>query len=232
MQLIDFFPINYMKYDLSTMRIENQLIRFGSVPLTHGTLLSVLQGYRSPNDKIAQLSADGVLLSVKRGLYVVAPALTSSLVSMPLVANHLYGPSYVSLEYALYFYGLIPERVVEVTSVTTRQTKRYDLPFGRFSYKHSPPKLYSVGITRIILSDQTGFLIASPEKALCDTLIFTKKLAVNSVHELRECLFDDLRIDEELLRGFDIRVIEACMNAGGKVKILKMFAQIVRSCQE
>ena len=65
-----------------------------------------------------------------------------------------------------------------------------------------------------------------------DTLIFTKKLAVNSVHELRECLFDDLRIDEELLGGFDIRVIEACMNAGLKVKILKMFAQIVRSCQE
>ncbi len=61
MQLIEFFPINYMKYDLSTMRIENQLIRFGSVPLTHGTLLSVLQGYHSPNDKIAQLIADGVL---------------------------------------------------------------------------------------------------------------------------------------------------------------------------
>jgi hypothetical protein len=221
-----------MKSDLPTMRIETQLTRFGSVPLTHGTLLSVLQKYRSPNDKIAQLIADGLIVSVKRGLYVVAPSLTSSAVSMPLVANHLYGPSYVSLEYGLYYHGLIPERVVEVTSVTTRQTKLYDLPFGRFSYKHSPLKLYPVGIKRVILSDQIGFLIASPEKALCDTLIFKKKLVINSVHELREYLFDDVRIDEELLRGFDVQVIDACRDACCKVKILNTLAQIVRNYQE
>jgi len=137
----------------------------------------------------------------------------------------------VSLEYALYSYGLVPERLVEVTSVTTRQSKCYDLPFWMFSYQHSSPKLYPVGIKRVIHSDQTGCLMASPEKALCDTLIFTKKLVVNTVYELGELLFDDLRIDEELLRGFDVRVIDACVNTGCKVKLLKVLAQTVRNCQ-
>lgn len=64
MQLIGKKSTNCMKYDSLAMRVEDQLKRFGSVPLTHGTLLSALQGYRSPNDKIAQLMADGWIVPI------------------------------------------------------------------------------------------------------------------------------------------------------------------------
>ena len=71
---------------------------------------------------------------------------------------------------ALYHYGIIPERVVEVTSMTTRRGKVYDLSIGRFSYAHSPLDFYPFGIDRVENIDKTGFLMASPEKVLCDKL--------------------------------------------------------------
>lgn len=100
------------------MNLASRLQSFGAVPFSHGALLPLLKDYRRPNDKIAEWLASGHLLSLKRGLYVLGPALSSAPVSLPLVANLLYGPSYVSSDFALSHYGLIPEGVREVTSVT------------------------------------------------------------------------------------------------------------------
>lgn len=130
------------------MRLERKLRTFGDVPLTHGNLLSMLDEYRSPNDKIVRMINDGWLQLIRKGLYAVSPEITGIPLSLPLVANLLYGPSYVSMDYALSYYGIIPERVVEVTSMTTKRGKVYDLPVGRFSYTHSQPQLYSIGISR------------------------------------------------------------------------------------
>ncbi len=76
---------------------------------------------------------EGLLLPVKKGLYAVSPEITGIPLSLPLVANLLYGPSYVSMDFALYHYGIIPERVIEVTSMTTKRGKHYNLQVGRFS---------------------------------------------------------------------------------------------------
>ena len=97
------------------------------------TLLSILGEYRSPNDKIVCMIDEGLLLPVKKGLYAVSPEITGIPLSLPLVANLLYGPSYVSMDFALYHYGIIPERVIEVTSMTTKRGKHYNLQVGRFS---------------------------------------------------------------------------------------------------
>lgn len=211
------------------MQLEKRLKEFGSVPVGHGTLLSILGDYRSPNDKIARMIGDGLLLPIRKGLYCVAPDLTGIPISLPLVANLLYGPSCVSMEFALSYYGLIPERVVEITSMTTKRGKRYDLPVGRFSYTHSPPELYAVGIERIENADLTGFLMASPEKALCDKLIFTRQLNVQSRRGMQTLLFDDLRIDEELFARFDPDVIRACIAAGLKAEMLDALLQVLES---
>ena len=211
------------------IQLEKKLKEFGSVPVGHGTLLSILGEYRSPNDKIARMIGDGLLLPVRKGLYCVAPHVTGIPISLPLVANLLYGPSYVSMEFALSYYGLIPERVVELTSMTTKRGKYYDLPVGRFSYTHSPPELYAVGIDRIENADLTGFLMASPEKALCDKLIFTRQLNVQSRRGMQALLFDDLRIDEELLARFDLGVIRECMAAGVKVEMLDALLHVLES---
>lgn len=213
------------------MKLEQKLRTFGGVPLTHGTLLSILDEYRSPNDKIVRMIDDGMLLPIKKGLYAVSPEITGIPLSLPLVANLLYGPSYVSMDYALHHYGIIPEWVVEITSMTTRRGKTYDLTVGRFSYTHSQPEFYSIGIDRVENPDQTGFLMASPEKALCDKLVFTRNLNIKSRDALEELLFDDLRIDEDFLARFDMNVIDACIAAGMKSDMLRALLQLVNTFQ-
>ncbi|WP_076791951.1 hypothetical protein [Chlorobium sp. KB01] len=213
------------------MKLEKKLKVFGGVPLTHSTLLSILGEYRSPNDKIVRLIDDGLLLPIKKGLYAVSPEITGISLSLPLVANLLYGPSYVSMDYALYYYSIIPEMVIEVTSMTTKRGKLYDLPVGRFSYTHSYQALYAVGIDQVENSDRSGYLMASPEKALCDKLVFTRNLNVQSQRALQELLFEDMRIDEELLARFDPEVIKACIVAGVKADMLRVLLQLVNGMQ-
>ena len=163
------------------------------------------------------------------GMDVVSPERTTIPISIPLVANLLYGPSYVSMDYALYHYGIIPERVVEVTSMSTRRGKVYDLPIGRFSYLHSPVDFYPVGIDRVENTDKTGFLMASLEKALCDRLVFTRNLNIVSKRVLRELLLDDLRLDEESITRFDPKVIESCIMQGMKERMLLALLELVNS---
>jgi len=211
------------------MQLEKKLSSFGGVPLTHGALVSMLKEYRSPNDKIVRLIDEGWLIPIKKGLYAVSPERTMIPISIPLVANLLYGPSYVSMDCALSHYGIIPERVVEVTSMTTRRGKVYDLRIGRFSYTHSPLDFYTVGIDRVENTDKTGFLMASPEKALCDRLVFTRNLNIVSKRELQELLFDDLRLDEESITRFDPKVIEVCIMRGMKERMLMSLLKLVNS---
>ena len=211
------------------MQLEKKLSSLGGVPLTHGALVSMLKEYRSPNDKIVRLIDEGWLVSIKKGLYVASPYRTTIPISTPLVANLLYGPSYVSMDYALYHYGIIPERVVEVTSMTTRRGKVYDLPIGRFSYTHSPLDFYPVGIDRIENTDKTGFLMASREKALCDKLVFTRNLNIASPRALQELLMDDLRLDEGSITCFDPKVIEVCIMPGMKERMLRALLELVNS---
>ena len=197
----------------------------------HGTLLSMLGEHRSPNDKIVRMIDDGLLLPIKRGLYAVSPEITGIPLSLPLVANLLYGPSSVSMEYALHHYGIIPERVVEITSMTTRRGKKYDLAAGRFSYTHSPSEFYAIGVDLVENPDKTGFLMASPEKALCDKLVFTRNLNIKSREAIEKLVFDDLRIDEDSLDRFDIKVIEACIDADIKSDMLRALLHLIHTLQ-
>src|SRR5690554_8161488 len=110
------------------------LARFGNIPVEYATLTSVLGGYRSAKDKITSLEKSDQLIRLKKGLYVVAPDYSKMEISRELIANHLYGPSYLSLESALSYYGLIPERVYNVRSVTAKRARKYSTPLGAFEY--------------------------------------------------------------------------------------------------
>lgn len=211
------------------MRIEQKLRSFGSVPVKHTTLLSILSEYRYPNNKIGRMVEKGLLVPIKKGFYAVSPEITGTPISLPLVANLLYGPSYVSMDYALSYYGIIPERVVEITSMTTSRGKMFDLPIGRFSYIHAPVALYTVGIVRVENADRTGFLMACHEKALCDKLLFSRNLNIRSIRALRELLFDDLRVDDEALAAFDPDVVRSCLAGELKTDMLKILLQVITS---
>lgn len=208
---------------------SKSLRALGSTPFGHGVLMSLLADYRRPNDKIASWLADGIVVPLRRGLYVLGPDLKDKPVSMPLVANLLYGPSYVSLDFALSHYGLIPEGVATVTSVTTRRTRVCTTPLGLFSYAHLPQALYSPGICQGANADGTFYLMATPAKALCDKVVHTRKLQATSVVAMQQFLLDDLRIDPDALRTVDIGVIGQCAQAGYKVRHLQTLQKAVEA---
>ena len=150
-----------------------ELKEFGIIPVDFKTISSKLSLYKSPRDKVSRLEKSNILIRLKKGLYIVSPDITNQSISKELIANHLYGPSYISLENALSFYGLIPERVYTTLSVTSKRKKSYNTPYGVFEYITVPIKYFSIGISQEIVQNSYEYLIATPEKALCD-LIVTK----------------------------------------------------------
>lgn len=195
---------------------EPSLHHFGPVPFSHGALLPVLKGYRRPNDKIAEWLRQGVLLSLKRGLYVLGTRSGGRPPCLPLVANRLYGPSCVSLDYALAWHGLIPERVHEITSVCIGRGRTVDNTLGRFSYARLPAHVYPCGIMQASVSEHETFLIASPAKALCDKVMLTPHLRATSRPAMHRFVMDDLRVDVNALRDLDLEVVRAYAKSGAK----------------
>jgi hypothetical protein len=203
------------------------LERFGAVPLEYSALREVYRGYASPAGKVAELCKKGYLTRIKRGLYSVSPKIARKPVDEMLIANHLCGPSYVSLQTALEYHGLIPEAVYTVISVTPKRSKNYNTPFGRFEYLTVPMAYYKIGID--LSGNQNGytFLIASPEKALCDMIVLTRGLRIRSSKAMFEYLAEDMRIDLDEVKGFDREIVRECMDAGGKPSSLKYFLEII-----
>ena len=214
------------------MELIRALKKLKAIPFTHSTLLSLLKGYKNPDDKIKQMIKKEEIVRLKRGLYVVSDVYTDKLPSIELVANLLYEPSYVSMDYALSYHGLIPERVYEVTSITTKLVKTYATPFGRYTYIKSPTCLYPIGLVTEENPDGTFFILASKEKALCDKLLFTKKLSIISQKTMRQYLEEDLRIEWDDLKDFNLDIIKECMQCQYKVKLLGLLYKVIQKEQD
>ena len=111
---------------------KNPLIQYGDIPVSGKMIESNYQQLGVPGKKIQSLEKEGELIRLKRGLYVVNPEISGKQISMPLCANHIYGPSYVSLRWALRWYGLIPEQVYRMTSTTIKRSRSFETPIGCF----------------------------------------------------------------------------------------------------
>ena len=211
------------------MVLVRNLQALGSVPFSHGALLPLLADYRRPNDKIAALLARGDLVQLRRGLYLLGTDLRTGPLSLPLVANVLFGPSYVSLDFALSWHALIPEGVVEVSSVTPRRTREFVTPVGRFSYTHLPLAVYGTGVRMEKTPEGASFLMASPEKALCDKVLLTRNLNAFNVTAMRAYLLEDLRMEPEALGALDTSIIKQCLEAGHKPRQLAALLKAVET---
>lgn len=172
-------------------------------PLSTQMLLTILAAYSRPYDKINKLVQQGQLLQLRKRLYLASGHLQVQAPEPFLIANHLYGPSYVSLDAALFHWGLIPDRVVELTSVTPKTTKVFDTPQGVFSFTHLPMPYYSYGIQTVDLRPRQSVLMASPEKSLCDKIATTSGLQLRSRNAVQAYLFEDLRMEAGDLKQFD-----------------------------
>jgi len=211
------------------MEISDYITDYATQPITHQLLTSILKNYKRPNDKIRALRADGLLQSLKKGLYVAGPNIRSSKPENRLLANHIYGPSYVSMDTALAYYGLIPERVYEIASMTTKPSKTFHTPVGTFSYTHLPLPYYAFGLNMIRLSDTQCAIIASPEKALCDKIIGTSGILLRSTVQARDYLVDDLRMDETALQSLNLAAIRTWLDDAPKKDSLQLLLKTIEA---
>ncbi|MBF1341031.1 MAG: hypothetical protein HXM67_03085 [Mogibacterium diversum] len=156
---------------------------------TYNMIIHELHDYRSPKTKLGRLVKEGVYTPVIRGLYETDPNTAGY-----LLAGSIYGPSYLSFDFALSYYGMIPEIVHTVTCATYNKKKKriYETEFGNFIYRDVPVKAYPIGIIIKNESDYS-FQIATKEKALSDKLYSMKP--ISNQKELEAVLVDDLRID-------------------------------------
>jgi hypothetical protein len=190
-------------------------------------LLDALQSYSRPRDKISDLLRKGVIIRVKKGLYVFGEAFRKRPYSRELLANLIHGPSYISLEYALQFHGLIPERVETVTSVILGRSRAFVTPVGRFTFRRIPRKAFPIGMSRVEGEAGIAFLIAVPEKALSDYLAADRGGRIQSEKELGSYLLNSLRLDPAALVRFDSNLVEKIADAYGSRKI-RIFARYLK----
>lgn len=186
--------------------------------LDYQQLMSLLRGYAKPRDRVSALLADGSLVRVKKGLYVFGERYRRGPIRREVLANLIYGPSYVSLDYALSSYSMIPERVENVTSVTVAEKRRFNTPLGTFTYQPLSNARYAPGIHWRGEGD-IRFLMASREKALVDKVWTDKRFKPTELSDFEPYLTDDLRLDEECLQALDQEFIAVLADAFASKKL-------------
>ena len=196
-----------------------------TIPINSAILKTFLSNLKYPKNKISDMEKSGELIRLKKDLYVSS----KSSISKELIANHLYGASYISLETALAYYGMIPERVYAVRSMTTKRAKTFTTPLGNFEYKTVPADYFSIGLRQEIIENQYAFLIATPTKAICDMIVATPNLRLQSVKAMQNYLMEDLRIDVEAFKNIDTEIVRKCIVVGKKSTELNWLLKFLKN---
>lgn len=218
--------IYHLCYTLSMNVVQLQKYINTSV-FTHDVLHTVLAPHvNNVNAKISYMVKNGDLIRLKQGVYVFGKVYQKIPVDLVSAANTLYAPSYISFDYALSYYGFIPERVYEITSATLRAKKIYETPIGRFSYTHVPLAAYALGVDWLYDKQNGGKLIATAEKALCDKIRYDRGLGRLTQVKAMNYLEHDLRIEWEMLVTLDTELITQIANAY-KSNILHTIATVI-----
>ncbi len=169
----------------------NLLFKLPKHPFNYTFLINLLSNYKFPRDKISYMLKKKDIIRIKKGLYVLSPQYNNE-IDLKVISNLVYGPSYISLDYALSYWGIIPEHVGTITSVTNKRNKSIKTPLGYFTYKYINNKVFPLGIEHIE-SEQGNYFIGSKEKSICDKFA---SLKIKGKKEIRKIIFDDLRFDK------------------------------------
>lgn len=206
-----------------------EILRKGIVQeeFDYQTLLNSLEGYSRPRDKISDLLKKGIIIRVKKGLYIFGEEFREKPYSQEILANLMYGPSYISLEYALQYHGLIPERVEAVTSVTTGRSRRFTSPVGLFIYRRIPLLAFRIGMDRIEIGKGRAFLIAIPEKALADKIYTDRGPGIRTQMMMTAYLENDLRIDTDDLIKLEPEIFDVIAQRYRSKKI-QLLSDLIR----
>ena len=210
------------------MDIKQQLSEYAGQLITHQLLTGLLKEYSRPNDKIKALKDEGILEPVKRGFYIAGRSTQIARPERSLIANHLYGPSYVSAEAALMHYGLIPERVYTVTSMTIKPSKSFKTLSGLYTYSYLSLPYYSFGLDTALLSANQQAIIATPEKALADKIVTTPGIIFRSMSSALDYVTEDLRIEESELKKLDTNSMLTWLSNAPKRKSLDILIKMIK----
>ncbi len=188
--------------------------------MTTPMILQTLKDYSNPACRLGRMVDNGIYTKVVRGLYETDPDTSGY-----RLAQAIRNPSYLSFEWALSYYGLIPEAVRTYTCATylTHRSKRYSNHFGNYSYNDTAPKAFPY-CTRMFTDNGYSWWIAEPEKAICDELY--SKPPVYSLRDMEDMLFEDLRIDEDELLKMDSGTIAELSGLYGSSNV-KLFSKLM-----
>ena len=152
------------------------------------------------SSRLSQWQEKGYIKKLRRGYYMFADTDLNE-EKLFLIANHLYAPSYVSLESALSYYGLIPEGVYSITSVSSMKTTRFETPIADYVYRNVRPQLlFGYHLKQV---GGQGYKIAEIEKAVLDYLYLNPNI-------VREADFHEWRFNSgEFLAHADIAKLRA-----------------------
>ena len=194
--------------------------------LTNDIIKLNLQKYSNKNTKICREVKNGNLIKIINGLYETDPNVNGY-----LLAGSIYGPSYLSFDYALSYYGLIPEKVTAYTSATCNKKKKksYDNHFGTYLYRDVPVDVYPLGIN-VIEEGEYAYQIAVPEKALCDKLYTLSP--IKNMDELENVLFNDLRIDYDEFSKLNVIDIKNISNYYHSTNVDLLYRYMRRNINE
>ena len=194
--------------------------------LTNNMIKENLKEYSNKNTKICREIKKGKIIKIINGLYE-----TDSSVNGYLLAGSIYGPSYLSFDFALYYYGLIPEKVTAFTSATCNKKRKkiYNNQFGTYLYRDVPEKVYPLGI-KLVEEGDYSYQIANPEKALCDKLYTLTPL--KNLTELENVLFKDLRIDIDEFNKLNLEDIEEISNSYNSSNVYLLYKYMRRKRNE
>ena len=187
--------------------MQTPLDILGCAPFKISELATVYPHLAAITDKARLLVEQGRIIRLKQGLYICSEKETGHSLPTYLVANHLCGPSYVSFHTALRYYGLTPEGVYVVQSMTTRPNTAFETPIGTFTYRHCKPSYFALGVS-IVRQNDLSFMMATPEKALCDLMATTPRLSLRYKKEMQHYLEEDIRFDMDELSNFNIPLLQ------------------------
>ena len=168
--------------------------------------------------QISKLNKDGYIKKIKNCLYAFSNK--KELIPQEYLAHKIYEPSYISLEWALHYYGLIPEVVYNVTSISTKATRKFKSDFGLFIYRNIKKDLFW-GYKKEEKKGQI-YLIAEPEKALLDYIYFNLQKIKNNTD------IEELRLNSALLKKLDIKKLKEYAGLFKNKKITELIIKIIQ----
>lgn len=207
--------------------MNRRLNEIGPVPVTTSIIESLYPELKSPDKKVVWLEKNGYIIRLKRGLYVVNPEHSGKILSSELIANHLYAPSYISMSTALRYYGLIPDAVYVHQSMTVKHSRSFQTPIGSYDYKYISREAFPVGVQSIHKGDY-AFLIASPEKALCDLIANSPKVNLRYMKDVEIYLEQDIRMDMDEFYKMDATIFEDYIKVGKKADSISTLLKFLR----